>query len=270
MGTEFEDYYTGIMEELSKVVPSKSYVRYLMRKNYFQIKTSFYEDVSPEEVIRDLKFQVVENEVSEKNVLTESVKTDLPTRTIVRDLINMVKLGQNKLFYLPEDINPEMMTYDFGHKIPYLSVEFDVSRDVTLPGDYLMNGGTSKDEDTIEIKLILNPDKFPNSYYDLVADLNDIVRHEMEHILQSNFMKPEDQMSPDEFEAPTDKEYYKQSHEVPAEIAGLRRIVKLRKQPIEKVIYDWFVRSQPVHNLNKEDIEELTDYLTIKYKEYYG
>jgi hypothetical protein len=74
----------------------------------------------------------------------------------------------------------------------------------------------------------------------------------------------------DDEQAPTTKDYYKQSHEIPAEIKGFRRLVKLRKQSPEKVIKDWFNRSKPIHQLSDEDIDELTTFLSEKYYEYYG
>ena len=268
MSSEFEDFYNGIMDELGKIIPNKRYIRYLMRKNYFRIKTAFYEDENPEEVVNELKFQVMEHEMNEKKIINESSKTDFPLRKIVRDLVSIIKRNEPGYFQLPEDIDENEMEYDFGPNFPYISVEITIEHDMTLMDDYLITGAMPDDEDVIEIKIIINPKMFPQSLYDIVADLNDNVRHEMEHIFQANFMRPDGEMSP-EVEGPQDKDYYKQAHEVPAEIAGFRRIVKLRKEPVEKVIYDWFKRSQQVHQLNDKDIKELTDYLTMKYKEHY-
>jgi len=269
MGTEFEDFYNGIKEELSKVIPDDTYINHLMRDNYFRIKTAFYEDENPMEVVNDMKFQVIENEIKEKSLITESSQTDLPVRTIVKDLVKIIKRNEPGSYYLPEDIDDTKMDYDFGRKFPYMNVEMEIKHDMTIPSDYLITGGQPDDEDVIEIIIIINPNKFPELMYDLVADLNDNVRHEMEHIFQQNDMRPKDQMRPDGPQ-PEDKEYYKQAHEIPAELAGFRRIVKLRREPVEKVIYDWFKRNQQVHQLSDADMRELTDFLTEKYKEYYG
>ena len=73
-----------------------------------------------------------------------------------------------------------------------------------------------------------------------------------------------------EDERPNDKEYYKQPHEIPAELKGFKRVNKLRKEPIEKTIKDWFERNKSNHNLNKADVEELTKFLIQKYYEKYG
>jgi len=44
----------------------------------------------------------------------------------------------------------------------------------------------------------------------------------------------------------------------------------LRKEPIEKTIRDWFNRNRNVHQLNDEDIDELTEYLSQQYNEKFG
>ena len=62
----------------------------------------------------------------------------------------------------------------------------------------------------------------------------------------------------------------KQEKEIPAEIAGFRRIVKLRNEPVEKVIRDWFYRHKSTHELPNEDIEELVVFLSDKYRDFYG
>lgn len=269
MSAEFEDFYNSIADELSKVVPSKKYIRYLLRKNYFRIKTAFYEDENPEEVAKELKFQVMEHEINEKKLITEGSKTDSPVRQIVRDLVTIIKRNEPGYYYLPEELDESKLDYDFGPNFPYMGVEIDIKHDMTIKDDYLITGGKPDDEDVIELILYINPERYPQSLFDIVADLNDNVRHEMEHIFQTNFMRPEDQIPTGE-EGPQDKEYYKQAHEIPAELAGFRRIVKLRKEPVEKVISDWFRRNQQVHQLSKSDMDELTDFLVAKYKEYYG
>jgi len=264
MGPEFNDYLMGIGEELAKLGAKPKMVSFLLRKNYFRIKTAFYEDDSPERMINFLKQQIFES-VKSNEILTEGSKMDKPTRDVVRDLLNVIKKGPGE-YYLPEELVGDEMSYIYNN-LPAFSVEITVKEDMSIKGDYLMNAQTADDGDIIEIVLIKNPTKFPEAYFDLVADLNDTVRHELEHVLQ-DFGYRDVQF--DDSEKPNDKEYYKQAHEVPAEIAGFRRIVKLRNQPPEQVIRDWFNRNKEVHQLPDEDIEELVLYLTDEYKKKYG
>ena len=264
MGPEFNDYLMGIGEELAKLGAKPKMVSFLLRKNYFRIKTAFYEDDSPERMINFLKQQIFES-VKSNEILTEGSKMDKPTRDVVRDLLNVIKKGPGE-YYLPEELVGDEMSYIYNN-LPAFSVEITVKEDMSIKGDYLMNAQTADDGDIIEIVLIKNPTKFPDAYFDLVSDLNDTVRHELEHVLQDFGYRD---VQSDDSEKPNDKEYYKQAHEVPAEIAGFRRIVKLRNQPPEQVIRDWFNRNKEVHQLPDEDIDELVLYLTDEYKKKYG
>ena len=264
MGPEFDDFINGIGEELIKLGAKPKMVGYLLRKYYFRIKTAFYEDENPQGLIDMMKTQMYES-VKSNEVIAEGSKMDKPTRDVVRDLLNVIKKGPG-VYYLPEDIVGDEMSYVYPN-LPEFSLEITVREDMSIKGDYLMDGHTADDGDVIEIILIKNPTKFPEAYFDLVADLNDDVRHELEHVLQDFGYRD---VQSDDSEKPTDKEYYKQAHEVPAEIAGFRRIVKLRKESPEKVIRDWFYRNKEVHQLPDEDIEELVVYLTDQYQQKYG
>jgi hypothetical protein len=265
MGPEFNDYLMGIADELSEMGASPKMVKYQLRKNYFRIKTAFYEDDNPQMIIDKLKTQIFES-IKSDSLITEGSKLDLPVRTVVRDLLGLVKKGPGH-YFLPEEVSGSKgMLYIFP-KIPTFSVELTVNEDMSINGDYLIDGNTAEDGDEIDVRLTMNPTKFPEAYYDLVADLNDIIAHEMEHVLQDFGYRD---VQSDDSEKPTDKEYYKQTHEVPAEIVGFRRIVKLRKESPEKVIRDWFNRNKEVHQLSDEDIEELVSFLTDEYKKKYG
>lgn len=265
MGPEFDDFIIGIGEELEKLGGKPKMVKHLLRKYYFRIKTAFYEDENPQGLIDMMKTQMYET-VKSNEVITEGSKMDKPTRDVVRDLLNVIKKGPG-YYVLPEELVGDKMVYVYPN-IPIFTVEIQVMEDMSIKDDYLMNGQTAdEDGDTIEIKLIKNPSKFPEAYFDLVADLNDIVRHELEHVLQEFGYRD---VHSDDSEKPTDKEYYKQAHEVPAEIAGFRRIVKLRKESPEKVIRNWFNKNKTVHQLSDEDIEELVVYLTDQYRQKYG
>jgi len=270
MGPEFDDYLKGIGEELTKMGAKPWVVKYVLRKNYFRIKTAFYEDDNPETIINLLKRQVVESIESQKLII-ESSKMDLTTRTVVRDLFNLIKNNgddtPSSYYQLPEDVPGNNNIYYRFNNIPEYAVELTVKNTDEIESDYIMDASVADDNETIEIVVLKKPNALPQSGYDMIADLNDIVRHEMEHILQDFGYR--DVKSSTE-EKPLDKEYYKQAHEVPAEIAGFRRIVKLRKEPVEKVIGDWFKRNKEVHQLPDEDIQELVDFLTKKYKEFYG
>jgi len=265
MGPEFDDYINGIREELIKLGAKPKMASHLLRKFYFRIKTAFYEDQNPQEIIDLMKNKIYES-IEKEGLLTEGRKMDEVTRTVVRDILNVIKKGPG-YYHLPEELVGDNMLYIFSD-LPEFTVEINVNEDLSIKPDYLIDTDISHDDDVIEMAIIKNPNKFPEAYYDLVADLNDAVRHELEHMLQNYELvfNPERKG----YDTSKDKEYYKQAHEVPAEIAGFRRIVKLRRQKPEEVIRDWFYRNSEVHGLSNDDIEELVDFLTKEYKKIYG
>jgi hypothetical protein len=277
MSEEFKDYYDGIMEMVVVKTNSIPYAKSLVGKNYFRIKTGFYEDTNPETIVEELVFQIKEHlkergKLLLEGVIVESSVTDAPIREIVRSLTNIIKTRETRTHYLPEEIsNGETFEYNFKN-IPTFSVELNYDMDAMLEDDYKIDGKTVDDGDIIVIDLVINPNFFPSVMYDVIGDLNDLIAHELEHIYQDAWKRPKSEMDPyggKEDERPKDKEYYKQPHEVPAELAGFRRVNKLRKEPIEKTIRDWFERNRNIHNLDDEDIDELTEFLTQKYNERY-
>lgn len=277
MSEEFKDYYDGIMEMVVVKTNNIPYAESLVSKNYFRIKTGFYEDTNPETIVEELVFQIKEHlkergKLLLEGVIVESSVTDAPIREIVRTLTNIIKTRETRTYYLPEEITDgEKFEYEFKN-IPEFSIEFNYDMDAMLEDEYKIDGKTVDDGYTIQIDLIINPNFFPGVMYDVIGDLNDLVAHELEHVYQEAWKRPKEELDPyeeREKERPTDKEYYKQPHEVPAELAGFRRVNKLRKEPIEKTIRDWFERNRNVHNLEDEDIDELTEFLTQKYNERY-
>ena len=280
MSEEFKDYYDGIMEMVVVKTNNIPYAESLVSKNYFRIKTGFYEDENPNTIVEELVFQIKEHlkergKLLLEGVLVESSVTDAPVREIVRTLTNIIKTRETRTYYLPEELSDDGDTFEYDFKnIPEFSIEFNYNLDPMLEDEYMIDGKTVDDGFTIEVNLIINPNFLPGVMYDVIADLNDIVTHEIEHIYQSDWKRPKDERDPyegREDERPTGKDYYKQPHEVPAELSGFRRVNKLRKkEPIEKTIRDWFNRNRSVHNLSDEDIDELTEFLTQKYNERYS
>jgi len=278
MSEEFKDYYDGIMEMVVVKTNNIPYAESLVSKNYFRIKTGFYEDENPSTIVEDLVFQIKEHLKERGKLLLEGLVierrvTDAPIREIVRTLVNIIKSKETGNHYLPEEItNGEKFEYDFKN-IPYFSIEFTYLLDPNLKDDYLIDGSTVDEGNTITISLTINPNSLPNVLYDVIADLNDITAHELEHVYQTEWGSPDNEKDPyedNEDERPQDKRYYKQPHEIPAELKGFRRVNKLRKEPIEKTIRDWFNRNKNVHSLNDEDTDEIVLFLINKYKEKYN
>lgn len=282
LNKEFELYFDKVCNMLQESLHSENYAKHVAVKNYFRIKNSFYGGEELKEVVKEII-------TSSENLLTESMlpnqieRIDEPVRKLVRDIVNIVKSQKYGYYMLPEDMDSNQFEYDFdedyrklgisrSYNIPSFSIEFQYNTDYTINEPYKLNGTLLTDGETITIILIINPKFYPQFMYDLIADLNDIITHEIEHLFQENFMRPDREIYLDDSNAEdvTPMEYYTQKHEVPAQIMGLKRIAKLRKQPIESVISDWFNRSKYINQLNDKEINYIVKYLTTEYEKKYG
>ena len=105
------------------------------------------------------------------------------------------------------------------------------------------------DDDTIDVEINYNPKFGQEIMYDLIGELNDVIRHELEHIKQN--------LSNYEFrdEPKKSKNYYSQEHELDAQIAGFKRRAKLEKRKLSDVMWDWFDKNSKRHNLNPDEVK---------------
>lgn len=198
---------------------------------------------------------IYSSEVDEpKNNLTESKMNRLALRTIIKDILMIIKQNQEGEFYLPEDINGEM-EYSFTNSDISYSVELTlIKKDV---GGFNVEGYYSSEDDVIEIGVEYNPQNITKNLYDLVGELNEILAHEMEHVSQHN--SGEFELGQ---ESPTDPfEYYTQPHEINAQKKGFQRLSQLKRVPYEKVVRQWFNTHKSTHKLNQEEMDSLIDIL---------
>jgi hypothetical protein len=196
---------------------------------------------------------------TEKESLQEQKMTRQAIRNVVKDIVTILKNNEEGEFNLPN--NDEGMGYSFNRFPVEFSVELYVEHDDTLDG-YQLNAEYSHEDDVIEIIIRYNPDDLRTSMYDIVGELNEVIAHELEHSLQG-YRGEFDDDDRDEVTDPT--EYYLQPHEIPAQIAGFKRIARLRKLPLETVIRQWFDSHGDIHSMNKKQQEKVINTL-LNYK----
>lgn len=183
-----------------------------------------------------------------ESLLTED-KYDGVVRDIVRDIITIFKKHGEGEYGLPEDLRPKEVYYNFPQLQNDLQVYVDMSFDESVEG-FEADADYYNDEDLIYITLVTNP-KFGNTYfYDLVGELNELVRHELEHVRQHekgyDFPKREPKKP---------LSYYSQEHELDAQKAGFRRRKKIGGLDYETVVRNWFEENKHKHRLNKQQQE---------------
>ena len=189
-------------------------------------------------------------------------------RQVVRDLTNMIKRNEEGNFYLPHDVLPKDKQVDFyefdDFEVPF-SVEFKVIYDESI-NRFLINGSYSIEDDTIEIILKVNPNNLKKEMYDIIGELNILVAHELEHGLQGYY----DEFDLNKKEPKNPLKYYLQSHEIPAQIQGFKRLAKLQKVPLENVVRNWFDNNKTFHQLKPKQLEKVIQSILKLYGNDYG
>jgi hypothetical protein len=164
----------------------------------------------------------------------------IAVRTTVKDILNILKKGEEGTFYLPGENGEE---YSFTNLPFSYSVNLYVEIDENIKG-YGVDGTYSSEDNVIEIGIRFSKMSFRRNIYKIVGELNDIVSHELEHGFQyitegKVYKKP-----------PTKSfKYYTQIDEVKAQRVGFRRLSKLTKSPFSHIVKEWFDTHRDVHGL---------------------
>lgn len=188
-------------------------------------------------------------ELPEKENIQEQKMTRYAIRSVVKDIVKVLKTKEEGEYTLPD--NDYGGVYEFDRFPVEFSVDLYVNHDDSFNG-YKLDAQYSQEDDVVEIGIVYNPSDLKTSLYDIVGELNEVLAHELEHSLQGY----RGEFDRDYTEEETDSlKYYLQSHEIPAQVAGFKRLSKLRKVPFEVVVRNWFKTHGEFHNLNNEEQE---------------
>jgi hypothetical protein len=196
----------------------------------------------------------IENMFKKEN-LTEGLiiekKLDSVIRTLVKDIIYILKNEKDGEFELPSELYPEKDTYNFVHFMNEFTVELNIIFLDDLQ-NFMVDGNYYNEEDVLEINIEINPSNIKSQLQSIIGPLNELIAHELTHIKQHErgYQFPEN-----EPELPID--YYSQEHELEAQKRGFARRAKKEKRSIESVIDDWFENNRSIHNLSQQEKEEL-------------
>jgi hypothetical protein len=180
--------------------------------------------------------------------LIKEGKYDSMTRQLVKDVLSVFKYQKEGLYHLPEDIN-EGQTYDF----PVLDTNFTIELYMELSDEVEtvdVDGAFYPEDDVIEISIVSNPNFDRELLEELHFELNELIRHEVEHIVQ---LDRGDKLPKKEPKRPL--KYYTQEHELSAQLAGFKRRAQKERKPLEDVIRDWFKKNRLKHKLSPKNTE---------------
>lgn len=195
----------------------------------------------------------VVNEV-EPMKLNESLivegQLDKTTRAIVQDIVKFFKYQREGEYGLPEDSSSDEMVYHLAG-FEGFSIFLDLQLDEEIEG-IDVDGELYFDDNIVNITIISNPESGYTNLDELTRELNDIIRHELEHIKQYN-----DGVKMPKKEPKSPEKYYTQQHELEAQRAGFRKRAKSEKTDFETIVRNWFEKNTHKHNLNQISKEKV-------------
>jgi hypothetical protein len=184
-------------------------------------------------------------------------KYDGITRQIVKDIISLFKYQRQGEFGLPEDLRPDEMEYSFKGLTDF-SIFLDLQGDKNIEG-IDVDADYYRDDDLLYITIISNPDAKYSILQELTGELNEVIRHELEHMKQNEqgyeFPKKEPK---------NPVKYYTQPHELDAQRAGFKRRAKGEKVDFETLVRNWFANNKHKHKMNPKDAEKVIQQIIQK------
>lgn len=228
-------------EQLNRILPN---LYQFTNKIEYDIKSNFVQFIVPE-----LRVTLQEMTISIPKPITEQRMFRHPVRTIVKDILTVLKNEEEGEFYLPEN-DDYGMGYSFDNIPAQFTVELHIKID-NIINNFKINAYYSEDDDVIEVLIVYNPNDLKQSLYDIVGELNEVITHELEHILQNY----RGELPSKKISTKNPLKYYTQPHEISAQVAGFKRLSKLRKIPFENVVRDWFDTHKDIHNLKPKEVE---------------
>lgn len=190
-----------------------------------------------------------------ESLITEA-RYDNVIRTLVKDIISLYKFQREGEFSLPEDIRgEENMTYSFPEFKNPFSIDLNLAKDDDVD-TVEVDAAYYRDEDIIEVTIVSNPEIGLHNIQELIGELNETIRHELEHV--SQYQKGYDFPIK---EPKNPLKYYTQPHELEAQLAGFKRRSRKENRDLEEVIRGWFRRNEKNHRLKPKQVEILINKL---------
>ena len=202
----------------------------------------------------------VVNELAEGK-LRESLilegQLDKLTRKLVQDVVKFFKHQRVGEFSLPEDLAVDDMVYTYPGFYGFtIDLDLQTSNEVDTVD---VDGELYYEDDSLVIRIISNPKATYSILEELTQELNEVIRHELEHIKQHDegYEFPEK-----EPENPED--YYTQQHELEAQRAGFNKRVKTEKADFESLVRNWFKKNPHKHTLKPNQQEKVIQQIISK------
>ena len=184
--------------------------------------------------------------------ITEQKVPALAIRTVIRDIITVLKSGKTDEIMLPYDLRGEE-TYQIMN-FPEFDVFLDIRQvdfeEIPSGADYSITSSYVSEGQQLQILILYAPDRLSKSFSSMIANLNDDVAHELQHMRQDN----EGRLDLGTYRG-SKLGYFLQPDELEAQYYGFKRKSKLMRIPMTDLIDDWFENNARRFKLSDKDVK---------------
>jgi hypothetical protein len=177
-------------------------------------------------------------------------KYDRIVRQIVNDILSVFKTKKVGNYQLPDDLRETESYYDYSELGKGYSLNLSIKENEDVE-TFEVEGDLYYKDDVIDIEILVNPNSGNEILNDLVNELNEVVRHEIEHILQYQGGRRARKEVSDKYK------YYTHKYELGAQKAGFKRRARREKNDMETLVRNWFKKYPHKHTLNPEQQEKV-------------
>jgi hypothetical protein len=240
--TKIETYDAGPYQNLVWVTQNK--VDELLK--YFSLPSSMITKIVNE----------VEPKKMNESLIVEG-ELDKLTRKLVQDVVQFFKHQRKGEFGLPEDLGKDEMVYTYpGFDGFSIFLDLQLSDDVETVD---VDGELYYGDDLMYLTIISNPNAGYTILDELTKELNEVIRHELEHIRQHEQGYKFPRKEPKSAE-----KYYTQQHELEAQRAGFNKRAKSENADFETLVRTWFQKNPHKHTLNPKQQEKVIQQILQK------
>ena len=213
----------------------------------------------------------IEREAYEKGNMTFRNWTDTLTEGVLTEgrydkISNQISSTIFK--YWREDINNGAQASRLEQSFPFGDEELTIDANLSvIPGlgELNVDGGADDEEDYIQVRFEIDPEKLPEFWEEISMNLKDVIRHEIEHLTHGEGFtsNPDKTMDDDMFirqmidmEMLPKADYFKLEKEIDANLQGMYFRAKKEKRPFGDVI-NTYLDAQDITPEQKEEIMDL-------------
>jgi hypothetical protein len=224
-------------------------------QNYLSSVLQFFDTENYENVVID-EF-VFDYDIDEDELVRDLREQKVPTlaiRTVIRDIVTVLKSGKTDEIMLPYGLNGqesyEIMNFpEFDVFLDVRQVDFE---EIKSGADFLIQSGYVSEGQQLQILIQYVPDRLQKSLHSIVGNLNDDIAHELQHLRQD----VEGRLDITDYKGPN-VGYFLQPDEIEAQYRGLKRKSKIMRLPMIDVVDDWFENNSKRFRLSDKDVSKI-------------